>query len=164
MSIKTSIVSGEAAETDSEDESSDITNAFTKMAASIPGEIVNGEDSESDTDSTLNKTPKIVAQPAEISVNPLPPKKKFDSLLHKKLCENNTTVYKNMNNFFTSHANDANLSLNHTDRQLMKSQLTLQAALNSLRLLHTNSVAIKNKLRNIVVDDNYLDNLVITKN
>lgn len=88
----------------------------------------------------------------------------FTHILGYVVGENNTTVYKNMNNFFTSHANDANLSLNHTDRQLMKSQLTLQAALNSLRLLHTNSVAIKNKLRNIVVDDNYLDNLVITKN
>ncbi|XP_017774422.1 PREDICTED: uncharacterized protein LOC108561045 isoform X2 [Nicrophorus vespilloides] len=148
------VVRGEASETESEDEPINITESLSvqaTMANSRKGEVITGEDSESDSE-TENQLPRA----AEKSMNK--PKKTYETLLIRKLKDDNKQLYRDLDGFTTETITKARDVLNTAEQELIKSQITLQGALTALRGLNHNSAAIKNKLRDIL-SSNFISNI-----
>ncbi|KAK4882371.1 hypothetical protein RN001_005690 [Aquatica leii] len=144
------IISGEASETDSDEDNNHNVN---DMPTSIQAAIITGEDSESDDENqgsissavsvlTQTKSEEAKKEVSESDMN--------KSLLHKKLKECNNQMYTDLESFCQNMINQAGKNLSTIDQQLMKSQNTLQTAVTSLRSLHINSAAIKDRLQNII--------------
>ncbi|KAJ8922079.1 hypothetical protein NQ315_008720 [Exocentrus adspersus] len=149
---KPTVISGEASETDSEDESN--TTIPKSMFQSVQGAVVTGEDSESETgketiylhDGSIASAVSALNQSNDSKVND----NKYDSLLHQKLKEYNTRLYNDLEGLAQNTINEAGKQLNSIDQQLLRSQLTLQSAVTSLKSLSINSLTMKSKLHSML--------------
>lgn len=144
------IISGEASETDSDDDNCKVKDMTT--STSIQAAIVTGEDSESDNENqgSVASAVSVLTQSAqEFTKSGLGDSHKNDSLLHKKLRECNDQLCTDLNAFSQSVITQAGKNLTAIDQELLKSQNTLQTAVTSLRALHLNSAMIKEKLQTI---------------
>ncbi|XP_017774343.1 PREDICTED: uncharacterized protein LOC108561045 isoform X1 [Nicrophorus vespilloides] len=156
------VVRGEASETESEDEPINITESLSvqaTMANSRKGEVITGEDSESDSETVIytnEPTENQLPRAAEKSMNK--PKKTYETLLIRKLKDDNKQLYRDLDGFTTETITKARDVLNTAEQELIKSQITLQGALTALRGLNHNSAAIKNKLRDIL-SSNFISNI-----
>ncbi|XP_060523628.1 uncharacterized protein LOC132700377 [Cylas formicarius] len=153
---KSLVITGEASETESEEEAEEIE---IDLAHSIQGAVISGEDSESENetnasvDSAISALDQFQCQEEKFEK---------DSLLHQKLRETNNQLYNNIENFTQNLVTDTHKSLGAIDQQLMKSQVVLQGAVSSLKTLSINSLAIKNKLHS-VLSSNFLPNVQVGK-
>lgn len=156
---KSVIVSGEASETDSDNEAPSSIPSPAKSA--IHGEVIKGEDSESEEEqasvtSAFAALGPIISTP--ISARKIEPNyyendSKYDTLLHKKLFECNRYLHEQISQFSQYNMTDAAKSLTDVEQQLLQSQLTLEGAITSLRCLNVNSIAIRNKLKHVLEGD-----------
>lgn len=178
------IISGEASETDSEDEGAPplqvtmwrqcllklthICLLQLDMSKSIQGAVVLGEDSESDTDNGNDTQPppkhcyfKIhITDNASIAsavsalqlVGPDTSNGNIDhdSLFQQRLRDLNTTLHNNIESLLQTSADEAERNVSNLEHQLLKSQITLQGAVSSLKSLSINSLTLKNKLHSIL--------------
>ncbi|XP_057664056.1 biogenesis of lysosome-related organelles complex 1 subunit 3 [Diorhabda carinulata] len=138
------VISGEASETDSEDESPTV--KVNNLTNSVQGAVITGEDSESDNDTYSSVVPK-----GEV---------KYDSLFHQKLREQNEKLKVSFENICQSPVNEAGKTLNLIDQNLIRSQITLQIAVTSLKTLSINSLTIKSKLHSLL-SSNFLSNVIL---
>lgn len=76
--------------------------------------------------------------------------------------ESNTSLYNNLEHFVQSTINEAGKSLDSIEQHLLKSQITLQGAVSSLKLLSVNSLTLKNKLHSLL-SSKFLNNVTVTK-
>ncbi|KAF2902865.1 hypothetical protein ILUMI_03323 [Ignelater luminosus] len=147
------IISGEASETDSDDE---ISPRFSRnaMNTSIQGEIITGEDSESDDENagSISSAASALTQPERDmdKTEALPEINRNESLLHRKLKECNHHLYSDLEMFCQTIISQAGKNLSTIDQQLLKSQITLQTAVPSLRSLNINSALLKERLQSIL--------------
>lgn len=152
---KSIIVSGEASETESEP---DIPVSPTKSA--VHGEVIKGEDSESEEEQGSVSSAISALEPTNSNPNPLLKASnsfeydsKYDTLLHRKLLECNKYLHDQVNHYTETNINEAAKSLSDVEQQLLQSQLTLEGAITSLRSLNVNSIAIRNKLKDVLEGD-----------
>lgn len=152
------IISGEASETDSDEDNCKVTDKT--MTTSIQAAIVTGEDSESDDENqgSISSAVSVLTQSTQEAIKSDREHHKNDSLLHKKLRECNDQLCINLNMFSQSVISQAGKSLTAIDQELLKSQNTLQTAVTSLRSLHLNSVMIKEKLQTVLTSK-FLSNI-----
>ncbi|KRT78865.1 hypothetical protein AMK59_7985, partial [Oryctes borbonicus] len=133
MSLKNPvIVSGEAPETDSEDEAP-IPTETPEKHVTVHGAVILGEDSESEyesesRESAVEAIPSDTHQPRQ--------DKACNSLLHRKLKECNLKLRWDLEVFTQSNINDASKTLETLEKDLVNSQLTVQAAITSLQMLN----------------------------
>ncbi|CAG9824096.1 unnamed protein product [Phaedon cochleariae] len=155
------IISGEASETDSENDADDKVNIMTK---SVQGAIVTGEDSESENEneasiasalSALNFNPESTMETPE-------EENTYDSLFHQKLRDCNIQLYNNIESTYQNVISQASRNLNNIEQQLLRSQLTMQNAVMSLKTLSVNSLMIKSKLHSLLSSD-FLSNVTVKK-
>ncbi|KAK5649697.1 hypothetical protein RI129_000726 [Pyrocoelia pectoralis] len=149
------IISGEASETDSDEDNCKVPDKI--MTTSIQAAIVTGEDSESD-DENQGSISSAVSVLTQETVKSDREHHKNDSLLHKKLRECNDQLCIDLNMFSQNVISQAGKNLTAIDQELLKSQNTLQTAVTSLRSLHLNSVMIKEKLQT-VLSSKFLSNI-----
>nr|XP_022913188.1 uncharacterized protein LOC111424027 isoform X1 [Onthophagus taurus]XP_022913189.1 uncharacterized protein LOC111424027 isoform X1 [Onthophagus taurus]XP_022913190.1 uncharacterized protein LOC111424027 isoform X1 [Onthophagus taurus] len=138
MSNKAVIVSGEASETDSDD---DIVRGVLEYSDvnTFQASVIQGEDSESDQEIATPK-PNMIVIKDEYT----------DSLLHKKLRESNLKLCGNINNLANGVLGQCHKTLSNVEQDLVKCQLTMQSAVSSLQNLTGNSNKIKNNLDGIL--------------
>ncbi|XP_022913188.2 biogenesis of lysosome-related organelles complex 1 subunit 3 [Onthophagus taurus] len=138
MSNKAVIVSGEASETDSDD---DIVRGALEYSDvnTFQASVIQGEDSESDQEIATPK-PNMIVIKDEYT----------DSLLHKKLRESNLKLCGNINNLANGVLGQCHKTLSNVEQDLVKCQLTMQSAVSSLQHLTGNSNKIKNNLDGIL--------------
>nr|XP_022913191.1 uncharacterized protein LOC111424027 isoform X2 [Onthophagus taurus] len=138
MSNKAVIVSGEASETDSDD---DIVRGALEYSDvnTFQASVIQGEDSESDQEIATPK-PNMIVIKDEYT----------DSLLHKKLRESNLKLCGNINNLANGVLGQCHKTLSNVEQDLVKCQLTMQSAVSSLQNLTGNSNKIKNNLDGIL--------------
>ncbi|XP_023012793.1 biogenesis of lysosome-related organelles complex 1, subunit 3 isoform X1 [Leptinotarsa decemlineata] len=153
------IISGEASETDSEEDfNPKMVHDVTK---SVQGAIITGEDSESENEfdsvasaiSALNQAPQ-----SDRSKEKSP----TDSLFHQKLRKQNSQLHNDIENLCQSTVNKARKNLNDIDQQLLRSQFTVQNAVTSLKSLSVNSLTLKSKLHSLL-SANFLSNVTVEK-
>ncbi|KAK9743508.1 Biogenesis of lysosome-related organelles complex 1 subunit 3 [Popillia japonica] len=150
------IVSGEASETDSEEEAQ-IPEVAQEKHVTVHGAVILGEDSESEQEmesraSVEEATPTASNQPRA--------DKTYNSLLHKKLKECNLKLRWDLEAFTQSTINEASKTLETLEKELIQSQLTLQSAISSLQTLNANSNKINRKLHS-VVSSSFLSNVKV---
>lgn len=105
---------------------------------------------------------------------------KYDSLFHQKLSmyfvvninycfcfiyilgEYNARLHNDLENLTQNTVNEAGKKLNTIDQQLLRSQLTLQSAVTSLKSLSVNSLTVKSKLHSLL-SAKFLPNVKINK-
>ncbi|GLV31433.1 Biogenesis of lysosome-related organelles complex 1 subunit 3 [Carabus blaptoides fortunei] len=164
------VIEGEAPETDSDEDiplDSDVTP--TRMNRSVHGAIIAGEASESEDEhgSSVSSAVSALTHPhiRSSTVKTVHPEneEKFNTLLHKKLKECNRSLHNNLQIFTHNVINEAARDLTSTDQQLLKSQVTLQAAVTSLRSLNHNASALKEKL-DIVISSQFFPNVRLSHN
>ncbi|RZC41790.1 biogenesis of lysosome-related organelles complex 1 subunit 3 [Asbolus verrucosus] len=157
------IISGEASETESEDEAPK--NAPLALTSSIQGAVVTGEDSESENENDASICSAVSALNETHSVDNAFKRDhcdKYDSLLHQKLRECNGKLHHDIECFCQNIVGEAGKSLTSIDQHLIKSQLTLQNAVTSLKSLSANSLAIKNKLQSLL-SAQFIPNIKVDK-
>ncbi|KAJ8935884.1 hypothetical protein NQ314_012600 [Rhamnusium bicolor] len=145
-SNKPIIISGEASETDSEDESNLTIITYSKM-------FLENDASISSAVSALNQSNVEDKQVTQ---------HQYDSLFHQKLKEYNTRLHNDVEGFCQNTINDAGKNLIAIDQQLLRSQLTLQNAVTSLKSLSVNSLTVKNKLH-FLLSAKFLPNMKVNK-
>ncbi|XP_048526596.1 uncharacterized protein LOC125505862 [Dendroctonus ponderosae] len=152
------IISGEASETESEDES--MPSIHLDLTKSIQGAVILGENSESDNDNEGSIASAISA----IHFNDCDSSSciDHDSLFQQKLCESNTSLYNTLESLFQSTIGEAEKTLGSVEHQLLKSQITLQGAVTSLKTLSVNSLTLKNKFHSLL-SSNFLPNINCSK-
>ncbi|XP_063912176.1 biogenesis of lysosome-related organelles complex 1 subunit 3 [Zophobas morio] len=155
---KPTIISGEASETDSEDDTP--RKEPLKITAPIQGAAITGEDSESENenDASICSAVSALHEASSRKENC----DKSDSLLHQKLRECNGKLHQDVEGFCQNVIGEAGKNLTSIDQQLIKSQLTLQNAVTSLKSLGANSLAIKNKLQSLL-SSQFIPNIKINK-
>ncbi|XP_019881265.1 biogenesis of lysosome-related organelles complex 1 subunit 3 isoform X2 [Aethina tumida] len=139
------VISGEASETDSEDEVVIPINS----ALGVKGEVVTGEDSESEDEnggSVCSAESAMHQSHTTDNVKNI----QYDSLLHQKLRECNIKLHNDIETHCDNCIEEASKTLNVIDQQLLKSQVTLQNAATSLKTLSATSVTLKNKLQSLL--------------
>jgi len=145
------IISGEASETDSDE---DMSPQVSGMITSIQGAVITGEDSESDDENggSISSAASALAQPSNDSLKNEsgPQANRTESLLHKKLRECNNQLYTDVESFCQNIISQAGKNVSAIDQQLLKSQITLQTAVTSLRSLNISSALLKDKLQSIL--------------
>ncbi|XP_050295577.1 uncharacterized protein LOC126735586 isoform X4 [Anthonomus grandis grandis] len=153
------VITGEASETESEEEISP--ELQMHLTNSIQGAVILGEDSESDNENEGSIASAVSALQLleEISDNEIVD---HDSLLQQKLCESNVSLYTNIESFIQSTVDEAGKNLNAIEHQLLKSQITLQGAVSSLKTLSVNSLTLKNKLHSLLTSK-FLPNISNSK-
>ncbi|GJQ74396.1 hypothetical protein Trydic_g21269 [Trypoxylus dichotomus] len=155
MSLKNPvIVSGEAPETDSEDEAP-IPTGTAEKHVTIHGAAVLGEDSESEHESESKET---AVEATTSSTYQSRENKTCNSLLHRKLKECNLKLRWDLEVFTQSNINEASKTLETLEKELINSQLTVQAAISSLQALNANSNKINRKLQS-VISSSFLGNV-----
>ncbi|XP_044257770.1 biogenesis of lysosome-related organelles complex 1 subunit 3 [Tribolium madens] len=154
------IISGEASETDSEDEAPKKEPLI--VTAPIQGAVITGEDSESENENDAS----ICSAVSALNEVSSPIKKencdKYDSLLHQKLRECNGKLHHDIECFCQNVIGENGKNLISIDQQLIKSQLTLQNAVTSLKSLGANSLSIKNKLHSLL-SAQFIPNIKVSK-
>lgn len=162
---KNIIIDGEASETDS-DEDVRLNSGSTPsaMTRSVQGAIIAGEASESD-DEHGSSVSSAVSALHQTNLKPVTNinrneqnDEKFSSLLHKKLKERNRSLHNNLQIFTHNVINEAAKDLTSIDQQLLKSQVTLQAAITSLRALNQTAFVLKEK-QDIAVSSKFFPNV-----
>ncbi|KAJ8961734.1 hypothetical protein NQ318_021334 [Aromia moschata] len=153
------IISGEASETDSEDEFCLKTSNL--MTQSVQGAVITGEDSESENENDASIASAISAL-HQSNVEEKRLDEKYDSLFHQKLREYNMRLHNNVESFCQNNINEAEKNLNGIDQHLLRSQLTLQGAATSLKSLSINSLTIKSKLHSLL-SGKFLPNVKVNK-
>ncbi|XP_020717578.1 biogenesis of lysosome-related organelles complex 1 subunit 3 isoform X2 [Ceratitis capitata] len=139
----TELVRGEASESDEETPS-----RRTKIFASeIPGEAT-----ESDEDLYEKQMPRL------LSKQQITESRYKNNLLQRKLIENNVAIYKSMSAFVKNFITSSSKQLLNTDQQLMKSQVTMQSALCSLKSSQENMKQLHEKNKYIFTT-NFLPNI-----
>jgi hypothetical protein len=78
------------------------------------------------------------------------------------LGECNGKLHQDVQSFCQNIVGEAGKNLASIDQQLIKSQLTLQNAVTSLKSLSANSLAIKNKLQSLL-SAQFIPNIKVTK-
>lgn len=78
------------------------------------------------------------------------------------LGEYNEQLNNSVDNICQSTVNEANKHLNVIEQQLLRSQMTMQNAVASLKTLSINSLSIKSKLHSLL-SSNFLANVVVQK-
>ncbi|XP_066140052.1 biogenesis of lysosome-related organelles complex 1 subunit 3 [Euwallacea fornicatus] len=157
------IVTGEASETDSEDETAGNKQGPLEfdMTNSIQGAVIFGEDSESDTDNNDS----IASAVSALHLLESDSSKKnieYDSLFQQKLRDSNTSLYNNIESLIQTSMDEAGKNLNSLEHQLLKSQMTLQGAVTSLKTLCVNSLTLKNKFHSLL-SSKFLPNISCSK-
>lgn len=142
------IISGEASETDSEDESAPPLQL--DMSKSIQGAVVLGEDSESDTDNDNASIASAVSALQLLDSDTSNANIDHDSLFQQRLRDLNTTLHNNIESLIQTTADEAERNVSNLEHQLLKSQITLQGAVSSLKSLSINSLTLKNKLHSML--------------
>ncbi|XP_076253241.1 biogenesis of lysosome-related organelles complex 1, subunit 3 isoform X1 [Rhynchophorus ferrugineus] len=154
------VVYGEASETDSEDESKPVIKI--EMVNSVQGAVIPGEDSESDNENDASIASAVSALHILNLSTDSNENIDYDTLFQQKLKESNTSLYNNLEHFVQSTINEAGKSLDSIEQHLLKSQITLQGAVSSLKLLSVNSLTLKNKLHSLL-SSKFLNNITVTK-
>jgi hypothetical protein len=154
------IISGEASETDSEDEVPK--NEPLMLTTPIQGAVITGEDSESENENDASICSAVSALNETNTHTKKEDCDKNDSLLHQKLRECNGKLHQDVQSFCQNIVGEAGKNLASIDQQLIKSQLTLQNAVTSLKSLSANSLAIKNKLQSLL-SAQFIPNIKVTK-
>jgi len=143
---KNFIIIGEASETDSENESNNINNDHVEIQKSeknVKGEVIHGEDSESDEDDIRVPIQKVNSN--------------YDGILHKKLQESNNMLRNSIDQLVLSNTNEMKNILLSSEQDLMRSQNTLQNSLTSFKTLNGNSENILTKLKCILESNFFSD-------
>lgn len=78
------------------------------------------------------------------------------------LGESNTALYNTLEALFQSTLGEAEKNLSSVERQLLKSQITLQGAVTSLKTLSVNSLTLKNKFHSLL-SSKFLSNINSSK-
>ncbi|KAJ8973027.1 hypothetical protein NQ317_012632 [Molorchus minor] len=152
------IVSGEASETDSEEE---FNLPPQNMTQSVQGAAIAGEDSESENENDASICSAVSAlQQTEVDDKQF--NETYDSLFHQKLRECNMRLHSNLETFCQNTINEADRNLNMIDQQLLRSQLTLQNAATSLKSLSVNSLTIASKIH-FLLSAKFLPNVIVNK-
>ncbi|XP_018570246.1 biogenesis of lysosome-related organelles complex 1 subunit 3 [Anoplophora glabripennis] len=155
------VISGEASETDSEDELNTKT-LKNVMMQSVQGAMITGEDSESEYENDASIASAVSALNQSNFENKNHEESKYDSLFHQKLKEYNARFHNNLEGFTQNTVNEAGRKLNTIDQQLLRSQLTLQNAVTSLKSLSINSLTVKSKLHSLL-SAKFLPNVKVNK-
>ncbi|KAL3278287.1 hypothetical protein HHI36_013621 [Cryptolaemus montrouzieri] len=151
------IVTGEASETDSEDD--EPTYAMSRNSTNqVKGQAISGEDSESENDDGGISSASI-ASAISVSENLDIEQCRTDSLLHQKLREANSTFHTDLEAIIKNTVVDAEKTLNEVDKHILKSQLILQGASSSLKNFNLQANVLKNKLENLL-SSNFLSNVI----
>ncbi|CAH0559700.1 unnamed protein product [Brassicogethes aeneus] len=153
------VISGEASETDSEDDVKIIPEK--NMAMSVHGAVINGEDSESENEndgSICSAESALNQSNLNEDLKPV----KYDSLLHQKLKECNIKLREDMESQCDHVIEEAAKSLNTIDQQLLRSQVTLQNAATAIKSLGATSLSLKNKLQSLL-SAKFLPNITVSK-
>ncbi|CAG9853800.1 unnamed protein product [Phyllotreta striolata] len=152
---KSIVVTGEASETDSEDEFKDVT-LNSSMTKSVQGAVIPGEDSESDNeiDASVASATSALTQCQFVANND----PKFDSLFHLKLRECNEHLHSNIENVCQSTINDAARHLSVIDQHLVRSETNVENSVTAVKSLSISSLNIKSKLHSLL-SSNFLANL-----
>lgn len=151
-----SLVLGEAPESDEEYELSNIENAETtfsptaELVSSVVGMAVIGEAVEFDDEIEFPKSEgksasKLDRVPAIAN--------KMQSTSLKKLRERNKMLYESLTNFKKQILNSTNHGLNSINQQLLKSQVELQQTLMNVRSVKANLVDFQKKVNDIIIAD-----------
>lgn len=156
------LVLGEAPESDEDEQMP----AVTTMSKHAHADIVAGEASESDDEgeyckpnnarvlggSTTSTETIATNKPSPAVINT-----QYDSILHRKLRENNYLLQTAFKNFLHTTTSNAVRSLNNSNQQLMKTQIMLQETASALKVCSNNMNIVHNKLSaglaNTVVPD-----------
>lgn len=172
----TTVVAGEASESDDDTVATPTCVSYTEgrvpdfqqlsgdmqssLSASGLGMVVPGEASESDDDEQLNlpahyKPADAVAfsddqpagSPTTESDFALPA---YDSLLHRKLRESNTSMRNNLNEFISKQFDCATKTLQSVGQQMANSQLLIQDVSHTMRLLTNDLFQLEDKVDIVV--------------
>ncbi|XP_030751853.1 uncharacterized protein LOC115879276 [Sitophilus oryzae] len=154
------VVLGEAPETESEDEEEPIVKF--EVVNSVQGAVIPGEDSESDNENDASIASAVSALHLINPSNDPNDNIEYDSLFQQKLRESNNSLYNNLEHFVQSTLNEAGKTLDSVEQQLLKSQMTLQGAVQSLKSLSVNSLTLKNKFHSLL-SSNFLSNITSSK-
>ncbi|CAG9769617.1 unnamed protein product [Ceutorhynchus assimilis] len=154
------VISGEASETESEDEVHP--RIQFDMAQSIQGAVILGEDSESDNENEGSIASAVSALQLLEEGSDANANVDHDSLFQQQLRESNTSLYNNIETFIQTTVDEAGKNLNALEHQLLKSQITLQGAVTSLKTLSVNSLTLKNKLHSLL-SSKFLNNINTSK-
>lgn len=136
---KAVIISGEALDSESEEEGYDIVEELNRQEKQ-------------------NVKPSISAS-SSIKTNVIYEEKSPEkySLLHKRLRESNAAFYNSLHQNITSVVDSSKLALDDIDQQTLKSQLNIQGAITLLKQVNAQSNLIKNKLDDLL-SSNFLSN------
>ncbi|XP_012280683.1 uncharacterized protein LOC105699869 isoform X1 [Orussus abietinus] len=168
MDLKAVVISGEAPESD--DESVNIATGIGFPALRGPnscGTIITGEAPESDDDGTslssVSGAVEATACPPYTEIKPRKSKKnyiKYNSLLHKKLHECNEALDRNVLELSEGTFAAGIQQLAAVNRQLLRSELTLQEAACQLRNASNRSRDVSNALIQLA-DTDFLHSIKI---
>ncbi|XP_050498774.1 biogenesis of lysosome-related organelles complex 1 subunit 3 [Diabrotica virgifera virgifera] len=155
---KSVVITGEASETDSEDEIQN--NTLKAMTKTVQGAVITGEDSESDTeiDNSVASATSALNQKELLEVN----ESKCNSLFHQKLREYNEQLNHSFETHCQNTVHEASKNLNVIDQHLLRSQITMQNAVTSLKTLSINSLSIKSKLHSLL-SSKFLTNVTLNR-
>ncbi|XP_026480403.1 uncharacterized protein LOC113386858 [Ctenocephalides felis] len=158
MSHMRSIVLGEASESDNDDEIFSYEKGRLEYSELS---IVSGEAPESDDD----QAPTVFQIPPsgdKIVKNLDENEKRYNTLLHKKLCESNQKLRKSIADVYTSTTSKAIKQLSTADRNLLQSQIILQSASGYLHSVEENLRHLHTRLHD-VLDCNFIPDIHIPK-
>ncbi|KAJ6636346.1 Biogenesis of lysosome-related organelles complex 1 subunit 3 [Pseudolycoriella hygida] len=84
-----------------------------------------------------------------------------ESLLHKKLCECNLSLWNSLNSFIQSTVSSTSKKLIATDQLLVQSQVTLQTASKTIKKINDTTVELTSKFKSIV-NGNFIPPLTLS--
>ncbi|XP_012254249.2 uncharacterized protein LOC105685025 [Athalia rosae] len=169
MDLKAVVIPGEAPESD--DDSVNVTTGLgfpTKPTRKPCGIIISGEAPESDDDGTTSLSSISGAVEATVCLPYAEAKVhksgrrscKYNSLLHKKLRESHQALDKDLTETCDSIVSRGIQELTATNRQLLRSELTLQEAASQLREASNRLKKAANSLYHIT-DANFFNSIII---
>lgn len=177
MESKLNIVPGEAPESDDEEIGGGARTTGLQGTA-VMGEAPESSSSEADDadgDERLDSVQSVSSAASVLSLlspikDPLKDSSlsnskdetKYNSLLHKKLRERNASLRRSVEDYIHQSVGTAARDLNSIDQHLLKSQVTLQEAATSLRILQSNLSHIHSKLSSIT-SSTYLPSINVNK-
>ncbi|KAF7993785.1 hypothetical protein HCN44_010392 [Aphidius gifuensis] len=166
MEQKAVVISGEAPESD--DETVDIKSGISiKYHTNLPGTIIPGEATESDDEgaswSSASTAIDATACAPYVDLKSANAKKhfiKYNSILHKKLHESNESLRNNVLRLTDDTIENGIQELREINKQLVKSELTVQEAACQLRNASERWKSTSNTLFQII-DANFFNTIKI---
>ncbi|CAK9819801.1 hypothetical protein ANTPLA_LOCUS10384 [Anthophora plagiata] len=164
MDLKAVVVSGEAPESDEDNASIVSGMGFPSIRTSnYCGTIISGEAPESDDDGvSLSSVSGAVDAMTCMPEMKIPKSKKhtikYNSLLHRKLHESNKTLDKDLTQMLMGAIETGTQKLSAINKDLLKSELTLQEAVCQL---HNNCNRLKDSINvlNRLIDGKFLSSI-----